>query len=91
MTVFRREGDRFVIAAGDLAQALGLSEAAVRAGLRDGTITSRTEMGMEGDAGRWRLTFFHGGRALRFTVDAEGVVQRQTRFPVRARPASGRT
>ena len=91
MTVIRREGDRFVIAAADLAEALGLTEEAVKAGLREGTITSRTEMGMDSDAGRWRLTFFHGGRALRFTVDAEGVVQRQTRFPVRARPASGRT
>lgn len=89
MKAIRREGDRFVIEAADLAQALGLSEEAVRAGLRDGTITSRTERGMDSDAGRWRLTFYHEGRALRLTIDAEGVVQGRTRFPVRGGRRAG--
>ena len=39
--------------------------------MRDGRITSRCEKGEGADAGRWRLTFFHAGRALRLTLGAD--------------------
>jgi hypothetical protein len=83
MTAVTREGDTFVIAAPELARALGLTEDAVRAGLRDGSITSRCEAGIDEDAGRWRLTFRGGGRACRFVVDAEGNILTRSGFPIR--------
>jgi hypothetical protein len=87
MTKVTREGDTFVIEAPVLAAALGLTADEVRAGMRDGTITSRCETGLDADAGRWRLTFHHEGRACRFVVDAAGNILAQARFPVRT--ASG--
>lgn len=39
--------------------------------MRDGRITSRCEKGEGADAGRWRLTFYHDGRALRLTLGAD--------------------
>lgn len=87
MTAVTRDGETFVIEAPVLAAALGWTEDAVRAGMRDGTITSRCETGLDADAGRWRLTFHHEGRACRFVVDAVGNILAQARFPVRT--ASG--
>lgn len=83
MTEVTREGETFAIEAPVLAQALGLTEDAVRAGLRDGSITSRCEAGIDEDAGRWRLTFNHGGRACRFVVDAAGNILTRASFPIR--------
>jgi hypothetical protein len=83
MTAVTRDGETFVIEAPDLAAALGLTEDAVREGMHDGTITSRCETGLDEDAGRWRLTFHHEGRACRFVVDASGKILTQAHFPVR--------
>jgi hypothetical protein len=83
MTEVTREGDTFVIEAPVLAAALGLTEDAVRAGMRDGAITSRCETGLDADAGRWRLTFHHEGRACRFVVDAGGNILTRASFPIR--------
>ena len=44
---------------------------------------SKDQTGVEEDAGRWRLTFFHGGRALRLIVDAEGTILSRATFPAR--------
>ncbi|MEZ5566065.1 MAG: DUF6522 family protein [Gammaproteobacteria bacterium] len=46
----------------------------VHPGMRDGTITSRCERGLDQDAGRYRLTFFHGTRRFRLVVDEAGNV-----------------
>ena len=48
--------------------------------MRQGQITSRCEQGMDKDAGRWRLSFFHRNRALRLTVDEEGRILSRARF-----------
>ena len=46
--------------------------------LRDGVITSRSEQGVDADAGRRRLTFFRGRKRVRIVFDADGVVLQQT-------------
>jgi hypothetical protein len=84
-TVERKAGD-FVIDAALLAEAFALSQDEVKAQMRTGTITSRCEAGVDDDAGRWRLTFFRGDRALRLTVDAAGDVLSRATFPVAPRP-----
>jgi hypothetical protein len=75
--------DAEVIAAG-----FALDPEQVPGMLREGRITSRCETGVEADAGRYRLTFFHAGRALRLTVDAQGRLVQRARYPARsaARP-----
>ncbi|GMG84022.1 hypothetical protein LNKW23_32360 [Paralimibaculum aggregatum] len=40
----------------------------------------RPRRGAGAGAGRWRLTFCHGGRALRLVVDAEATVLRRSSF-----------
>lgn len=47
---------------------LGLPPEEVAQRMRDGRITSRCEKGMDADEGRWRLTFYSDGRALRLTL-----------------------
>lgn len=51
-----------------IAESLGLTPDQVATRMRDGQITSRCEKGEGTDEGRWRLTFYHQGRALRLTI-----------------------
>ena len=81
MAPLQRDGDGFVVDAALLAEAFGLSEAAIRQGMADGTITSRCETGVGEDTGRWRLTFRHGGRAVRLVVDETGEIRTRSSFP----------
>lgn len=67
-------GDCITVDARLIADCLGMTPAAVQAGMREGTITSRCEKGVDADAGRHRLTFFHGSRRLRLLVDEMGVI-----------------
>lgn len=57
-----------------VAKGLRLDVDALRAALRDGSVTSLCEKGMEQDAGRFRLTFFSPARRLRLIVDEGGAV-----------------
>lgn len=70
----------FVVDARLIGAAFDLEAATVPERLRAGEITSRSETGVDEDAGRWRLTFYHGGRALRLTVDASGSVLSRSTF-----------
>lgn len=70
----------FVVDAKVLGDAFGLDAATVPERLRSAEITSRCETGVDEDAGRWRLTFYYGGRALRLTVDESGAVLSRSRF-----------
>ena len=83
MTTVEREAGEFVIDAAVLADAFGLSQDEIKVRMRDGAITSRCETGVGEDAGRWRLTFHHGGRACRFIVDEDGNILTRAAFPVR--------
>ncbi|WP_439139922.1 DUF6522 family protein [Roseicyclus sp.] len=79
-TRLAREGGRFVIPAALIAARFGLVPSMVPELMRAGQITSKTEMGTEADAGRWRLTLYHGDQVLRLTVDEDGVILHQARF-----------
>ena len=62
-----------------VAQGLALEPSLVQALMRKGEITGLCERGVNEDAGRYRLTFFHKSRRFRLVVDATGtVIQRST-------------
>lgn len=61
--------DGITVDAAIIAEGLGIPAAAVQAGMREGTITSRCERGIGRHDGRYRLTFFHGSRRLRLVID----------------------
>ena len=93
MSRIERTDAGFVVDADLLAAAFRLPAASVRALMRDGQITSRCEAGVGEDAGRWRLSFYHGGRVCRLTIDADGTLLGRATFPApaRARETAGRT
>lgn len=82
MNPISRTDGTFTVDAAYLAEALDLDPGRVADLMRDGRITSRCETGKDADAGRFRLTFFHAGRALRLTVDAEGRILSRAQFDV---------
>lgn len=86
------EDGEFDIDADIIAAGLGIDEAALRAGMRDGSITSLCEKGIGDDAGRFRLTFFSRSRRFRLLVDATGsILQRSSiDFGDQPLPASAR-
>lgn len=77
----------FVVDATLLADAFNLPASKIRAQMNDGGITSLSEKGEGEDAGRWRLTFYCGARALRLTVDEKGTILGKATFPVQNRGA----
>ena len=85
MSRVERTGEGFVVDADLLAAAFRLPADSVRAQMRDGRITSRCEAGVGEDEGRWRLSFYHGGRVCRLTVDADGALLGRATFPAPAR------
>lgn len=68
-----------------VAAAFGLDPADVVRMIRDGRVTTRHEIGEGEDAGRQRVTFFHGGRAFRLTLDQDGRVLSRATFAAPAR------
>jgi hypothetical protein len=76
-----------VIDARDLGPLLGLEPARIPEKMRSGEITSRFETGVEEDAGRFRLTFYHDGTRIRLTCGPDGTVLSTVRTPVRKPPA----
>lgn len=74
--------DGFVVDATLIGRAFAIAPELVQDELRNGRLTSRSETGVDEDEGRWRLTFYRGGSALRLVVDASGGVLSQSTFPV---------
>jgi len=74
-----------------IGEGLALEVAQVPALMRAGEITSRCEHGVDEDAGRYRLSFFHQRRCLRLTVDADGRILQRMTSSVRApsQPGAG--
>lgn len=70
----------FQVDAAILAEWLGLPADEVALRMRDGRITSRCEKGEGEDQGRWRLTFYAEGRALRLTLDSDLQIIRRASF-----------
>ena len=69
-------------------QSLGLEPLQVQNLMRGGKLTSSCERGVDEDAGRYRLTFFHEGRRLRLITDNDGRIIRRSLidFGAKARP-----
>ncbi len=82
MSEVERNGGQFIVDAKVIAKAFGLSDAETRARLQGGQIASVCEAGEGADAGLWRLTFRHQGRALRMIVDAEGKILSNGTAPI---------
>lgn len=71
-----------------IGQHLGLEPYEVQRLMREGKLTSSIERGVDEDEGRYRLTFFHGGRRLRLIIDGAGRIIRRSLvdFGAAARP-----
>ncbi|ABG31317.1 hypothetical protein CEP88_18290 [Roseobacter denitrificans] len=75
----------FVVDATLLAEAFALEPGDVQGLMRKGEITSLSETGVGEDAGRARLTFHYGDRALRLVVDQTGAILKRTSFTAKSR------
>jgi hypothetical protein len=75
-----------------IGQGLNVEPSLVQILMREGKITALCERGVDEDAGRYRMTFFHENRRFRLVVDEEGnAIQRSTvDFGDRQLPASMR-
>lgn len=79
MTQVKFEGNNIEVDAHIIGEALGIDPARVQAGIREGTITSLCERGIDEDDGTYRLSFYTEHKRLRMIVDQTGaVVQRST-------------
>ena len=76
--------DGFVVDAKLIGDAFRMTSETVQNEMRDDRITSRCETGEGDDEGRWRLTFYRDGRALRLIVNASGDVMSRSTFPASA-------
>ena len=85
MTDVIRSDDGFTVDACLIGDALGIDPAHVPALMRQGRITSRCETGEGADAGRFRLSFFHGARTLRLTISTDGTILKRALFDSPAR------
>jgi hypothetical protein len=74
MSTVTCEGSDFSVDAAIVAEGLGIEPATVLDAMRQGRITSLCERGVDEDAGRSRLTFFHGDRRLRLVIDEGGTI-----------------
>lgn len=86
-----RTGDGFAVPAELIGPAFGMEPAHVPELMRSGAITSRCETGVEDDAGRWRITIFHAGRALRLTVTDTGHIVSRATFDAPRPAGKGQT
>lgn len=75
-----RNGEEFTVDAAIIADGLGVPEHAIARAMSTGAITTRTERGEGGDAGRFRLSFFHRENVLRLTVDGDGRILSRATF-----------
>ena len=66
------DGETFSVDAALIAESLGIGASRVQPLMREGRITSRCERGIDQDAGRYRLTFFHGRLRALLVVDTTG-------------------
>jgi Family of unknown function (DUF6522) len=90
MKSIRFEEGAIEIDAAIVAEGLGIVQGQLMERLRDRTVTSLCERGIDEDSGRYRLTFFSENRRLRLVVDQSGtIIQRSAiDFGVRPLPAS---
>lgn len=75
-------GGQATIDAHDLGPLLGLTPADVPAKMRSGEITSRSETGVDEDAGRLRLIFMYDNKRVRLTCTSDGTVISTSTTPI---------
>lgn len=68
-----------------IAKDLGLEPVSVLDRMRSGQLTVVCEQGLDEDAGRLRLTFFHQDRRVRLVLDCEGRVIERSAARLRRR------
>jgi hypothetical protein len=78
--------EAFVVDAALIGELLRLPPSRVRDLMRSGQITSACERGLDEHAGEFRLTFFHGNRRARISMDLEGRVLRKSAVDFGDRP-----
>lgn len=78
--------DAISVDAAIIGQGLGLDPQAVPDLMRRGAITGVCERGVDEDADRYRLTFFHQGRRFRLIVEDNGRVVGRSAIDFGARP-----
>ena len=86
MSMIDFEDGAFQVDARVVAKGLGIDPAQVMEGLRNGAIQTISEMGVEEDAGRYRLTFLSRTRRLRLTVDEGGAILKRLSADYARRP-----
>ena len=64
----------FDVDAATIGNGLNLDAGVIPALMKAGEITSACERGEGADAGRYRLTFLHGDKRFRITVDTAGAI-----------------
>lgn len=69
-----------------VADGLAIAPVALLQALREGSVTSRCEQGVDVDAGRYRLTFFSNRRRFRIVVDAQGAIRSRSSLNFGDRP-----
>lgn len=80
------DGSNVKIDAALIAEDLGLRPEGVLEATRAGRLTAVHEQGVAEDAGRVRMTFYHGNRRLRLTLDETGRVIERSRARLHASP-----
>lgn len=83
------EGGIIQVDASIVAEGLGMMPPLLLELMREGTITSLCERGIEADHGRHRLTFFSGSRRFRLIVDASGAILQRSAIDYGGRPLPG--
>ena len=79
MSIVEFEGRNLCIDAAVIGRGLNVEASLVQARMREGKITVLCERGVDEDAGRYRMTFFHENRRFRLVVDEKGnAIQRST-------------
>ena len=79
MAIVEFEEGTLRIDAAVIGQGLNVEPSLVQILMREGKITALCERGVDEDAGRYRMTFFHENRRFRLVVDEEGnAIQRST-------------
>jgi hypothetical protein len=79
MAVVEFEDRTVCIDAAVIGQGLNVDASLVQVRMREGKITVLCERGVDEDAGRYRMTFFHENRRFRLVVDEKGnAIQRST-------------
>jgi hypothetical protein len=78
--------DTFVVDAALLGELLDVPASRVPVLMRDGTITSVCERGVDDNEGEFRLSFFHRNRRARLSTDLTGRIIRRSTVDFGDRP-----